>query len=500
MFEQLKKAFSSVTSSISQKEITSKELEKTLSNIELELLECDIAQEALDDIFAKLKNELVGQKLEKDQSAEDLIRSRLRVNLAQMFINSGSIDLLQAIRRKIESKSGPFVIVFLGINGSGKTTTVAKVGNLLRINGLSAVMAAADTHRSGAIEQLSVHGEKLSLKVIAQRYGADPSAVARDAVEYAKKHFIDVVLIDTAGRMQTSKNLMDEISKVVRVVKPDFKLFVGDSLAGNDTINQAREFFQYTNFDAAILTKADADSKGGSAISIVHITSKPILYFGVGQSYGDILPFHYDKFLSSIFGSYSSIDTQDRRNQIANQNKKEYVDGHDTYKPEITTSHVLVADDMTSKTYMKDKAEKSSFSLLSESKKPSQISEPTHATVSYLTDPKASMDSGTSMRRELDKDAAAKLNPDPISMKSDDSVSIAEKKGGLFSSFFKRKKKVKKDNDGTENKNNESHEQSGDESSTMDLAENKGTGLDSVEQKNQDTIYLSDDDIEDLIK
>ena len=153
MFEQLKKAFSSVTSSISQKEITSKDLEKSLSNIELELLECDIAQEALDDIFAKLKDELVGYKLEKDQSSEDLIGSRLKDSLAQMFVSCESIDLLQKIRSKIESKSGPFVIVFVGINGSGKTTTVAKIGNLLRINGLSAVMAAADTHRSGAIEQ-----------------------------------------------------------------------------------------------------------------------------------------------------------------------------------------------------------------------------------------------------------------------------------------------------------------------------------------------------------
>ena len=256
MFEQLKKAFSSATRSISQKEITSKDLEKTLFEIELDLLECDVAQEVIDDIFAKLKDELVGLKLEKDQSSEELISSRLEYSLAQMFVNSGSIDLLQKIRLKSESKSGPFVIVFVGINGTGKTTTVAKVGNLLQINGLSAVMAAADTHRSGAIEQLCAHGEKLSLRVIAQRYGADPSAVARDAVEYAKKHHIDAVLIDTAGRMQTSKNLMDEISKVVRVVKPDVKVFVGDSLAGNDTINQAREFFQYTNFDAAYFNES----------------------------------------------------------------------------------------------------------------------------------------------------------------------------------------------------------------------------------------------------
>ena len=163
------------------------------------------------------------------------------------------------------------------------------------------VLAAADTHRAGAIEQLTQHGQKLALKVIAQRYGADPSAVGRDAVDYGRKHHIDAVLIDTAGRMQTAKNLMDEIGKIVKVVKPDIKIFIGDSLAGNDTINQAREFFEYTKFDGAILTKIDADAKGGSAISIVYATSKPIVYLGVGQGYDDIIRFDTERFIQSLF-------------------------------------------------------------------------------------------------------------------------------------------------------------------------------------------------------
>ncbi|HET6799544.1 MAG TPA: hypothetical protein VFH25_03195, partial [Nitrososphaeraceae archaeon] len=208
---------------------------------------------------------------------------------------------------------GPFVIVFLGINGTGKTTTVAKISNLLRKNGISVVLAAGDTHRAGAIEQLSQHAKNLSLKIIMQRYGSDPSAVARDAVDYSGKHHVDAVLIDTAGRMQTAKNLMDEISKIVRVSKPDLKLFIGDSLAGNDTINQAREFFHYTNFDGAILTKADADSKGGAALSIAYITSKPIVYLGVGQGYEDIIPFNPAKFLESIFGNAPIIDVENLR-------------------------------------------------------------------------------------------------------------------------------------------------------------------------------------------
>lgn len=206
----------------------------------------------------------------------------------------------------------------MGINGTGKTTTVAKVANLVKKAGFSVVIAAADTHRAGAIEQISSHAEKLSIKVISQRYGADPSAVARDAVEYARKHYVDVVLIDTAGRMQTAKNLMDEIGKIVKVIKPDLKLFIGDSLSGNDTINQAKEFFSYTEFDGAILTKADADAKGGSVISISYITSKPIIYLGVGQGYDDIIMFNKNKFVDTIFTNESFVSSQKNVQNLEN--------------------------------------------------------------------------------------------------------------------------------------------------------------------------------------
>ncbi|AIF83361.1 signal recognition particle-docking protein FtsY [Candidatus Nitrososphaera evergladensis SR1] len=310
MFDKLKKALSGAAKSIGQKEINEKILDETLLDLQIELLESDVAQEVVDDLSARLKKDLLGLKLEKGQDASQVIESKLQEIVAGIFARAGRLDIVEKIRAKKEAKQGPFVIVFLGINGTGKTTTVAKVGNLLRKSGISVVVAAGDTHRAGAIEQLTQHAERLSLKVIAQRYGADPSAVGRDAVDYAKKHYIDAVLIDTAGRMQTSKNLMDEMSKIVRVVKPDIKLFVGDSLAGNDTINQAREFFQYANFDGAILTKIDADAKGGAAISIAHLTSKPIAYVGVGQGYDDMIPFDPDKFITSLFGS-AAVSVQD---------------------------------------------------------------------------------------------------------------------------------------------------------------------------------------------
>jgi fused signal recognition particle receptor len=313
LFDKLKKAFSSIgIRNIGQKEISEKDIDENLFDLQLALLESDVSQEVIDSLSEKLKKELLGIKLDKGQfKVEDILRTKLQTAIAEMFTKAERVDPIQRIKSKRDAKGGPYVIVFLGINGTGKTTTVAKMAHLLRKNGISVVLAAGDTHRAGAIEQITLHAEKLSLKVISQRYGADPSAVGRDAVDYSRKHHIDAVLIDTAGRMQTAKNLMDEISKIVRVVKPDMKLFVGDSLAGNDTINQSREFFQYTNFDGAILTKADADAKGGAAISIVHITSKPIIYLGVGQAYDDIMPFDPDRFIESIFGNVPMIDIGD---------------------------------------------------------------------------------------------------------------------------------------------------------------------------------------------
>ena len=301
MFDKLKRAFSNAAKSISQKELSEKDLDESLFDLQVALLESDVSQEVIDDLSMQIKNNLVGMKIQKNETTEQIIASTLKNNFSEILSKAGSIDLLGLVQEKKQKKDGPFVMVFLGINGTGKTTTVAKVANLLKRNGFSVVIAAADTHRAGAIEQITKHAENLSIKIISQRYGADPSAVSRDALEYAKKHYIDTVLIDTAGRMQTAKNLMYEIGKIVKVIKPDIKLFIGDSLAGNDTINQAREFFSYTEFDGAILTKSDADAKGGAAISISYITSKPIVYLGMGQGYDDLTLFDNEKFIGAIF-------------------------------------------------------------------------------------------------------------------------------------------------------------------------------------------------------
>jgi fused signal recognition particle receptor len=328
MFDKLKRAFTNAAKSISQKQLSEKDLDNSLFDLQIALLESDVSQEVIDDLSSQIKKNLLGIKIQRNETSDQIILSTLKNNFMEILSKAGSIDLLKLIQEKKQRKPGPFVIVFLGINGTGKTTTVAKVANLLKKSGYSVVIAAADTHRAGAIEQITEHAERLSIKVISQRYGADPSSVSRDALEYAKKHYVDVVLIDTAGRMQTAKNLMYEIGKIVKVIKPDIKLFVGDSLSGNDTINQSREFFSFTEFDGAILTKADADAKGGAAISISYITSKPILYLGMGQGYDDLVPFDKEKFVNTIFNDESlSISSTISSNNIPKneRNNESYI-------------------------------------------------------------------------------------------------------------------------------------------------------------------------------
>ncbi|MGA2199986.1 MAG: signal recognition particle-docking protein FtsY [Nitrososphaerales archaeon] len=299
MFDKLKEAFSSLTKVVSEKRLSEKDLDEALFSFQLTLLESDVAQEVVDSVAASLKTQMTGLSVERSKDTGSLVREKLRSAIAEIFAKAGSADLFKRIDEK-KRKGEPFTILFLGINGTGKTTTVAKFAYLLKEAGYSVVVAAGDTHRAGAIEQLTEHADRVSVKVIAQRYGADPAAVARDGVLYAKAHHIDVLLVDTAGRMQTNQNLMEEMGKIVRVVNPDFKIFIGDSLAGNDAISQAQLFNKYTGFDGAILTKADADTKGGAALSIAYTTSRPILFLGVGQDYKDMKKFDPKAFADAL--------------------------------------------------------------------------------------------------------------------------------------------------------------------------------------------------------
>ncbi len=207
-----------------------------------------------------------------------------------------------SLSERIKAKEPPFVIMFVGINGTGKTTVIAKLTSRLQKHGLSCVLAAADTFRAGAIEQLTLHSEKLGCRIIKHQAGGDPAAVAYDAVEHAKARKKDVVLIDTAGRMQTNTNLMDEMKKIRRVAKPDLVVFVGDSLAGSDAVEQAKRFDAAVGIDGVVLTKIDADAKGGAALSIAKTIGKPIIYVSYGQEYDEFMRFDADWMVARIFG------------------------------------------------------------------------------------------------------------------------------------------------------------------------------------------------------
>lgn len=299
MFERLKQAFSSVTSAVREKQLTESQLDDVVFNFQLSLIESDVAQTVAEALTREVQKSLAGTKVDRSADLSEVIGERLSVVLEEAFAKAGTVNLIENIKEK--KKTGePYSILFLGINGTGKTTTIAKLANHLKKNNITVVCAAGDTHRPGAIEQLTEHADRLGLKVVSQRYGADPAAVGRDGLLYAKAHHIDCLLLDSAGRMQTNQNLMEEMAKIVRVVRPDFRMFVADALTGNDAVSQAELFNQHVGFDGVVLTKADADVRGGAALSIVYSTGKPVIFLGVGQGYDDLVPFDSVKFLESL--------------------------------------------------------------------------------------------------------------------------------------------------------------------------------------------------------
>lgn len=299
MFERLRSQVSSLLDNLSKTEIKGKELDKLLDEFRLLLVQNDVAFEVAEHICQIMKEKVGKTPVSRFGDRRETVTSILREVLASVLSSGGKVDMVDRIQKK-RGTGQPSVLVFLGINGTGKTTTIAKVANFLQKKGFSVVVSCSDTYRTGSIEQLETHAKRVGVRSIRHDYGADAAAVAFDTINYAKSHGIDVVLIDTAGRMQTDKNLMKEVEKIVRVTSPDLTIFVGDALAGNDAVSQAREFIKYVQIDGSILTKLDADAKGGSAISIAYITKKPVLFLGVGQGYDDLAQFNPDMLLNKI--------------------------------------------------------------------------------------------------------------------------------------------------------------------------------------------------------
>ncbi len=279
------------------KRLTEGTVDEVMDDLEVALLQSDVALPVVERLRRDLRRELAGKKLRFGVDAEAAIKTVLERSTRAMLARP-PLDLAAAIRAH---QPKPYVILFVGVNGSGKTTTVAKFAGWLRSQGLSSVIAAGDTFRAGAIEQLLVHGERLGIRVVRQQEGSDPAAVAFDAVEHARAKHLDVVLVDTAGRQHTNDNLIDEAKKIRRVAAPALTLFVGDALSGNDLLEQARMFDQALAIDGLVLNKLDADSKGGGALSVTYVTKKPILFVGVGQGYGDLRTFDPDWMVRRLF-------------------------------------------------------------------------------------------------------------------------------------------------------------------------------------------------------
>ncbi|MEM4577030.1 MAG: signal recognition particle-docking protein FtsY [Candidatus Nezhaarchaeales archaeon] len=290
MFTFLKAKLKTFFQEVTTKELDDKSLSEVAEKLRLALIESDVALPVAFEIVDNVVSSLRGMRISRAESVYNVVVKSLRENIYKVLISTPQIDLVsEAKKRKQEGKV--FTVMFVGPNGHGKTLTVAKVANIFLKNGLSVVLACSDTFRAGAEEQLEVHASRLGVKVIKHKYGADPAAVAYDAVAHASSKGISCVLIDTAGRLQTDKSLMDELKKIVRVTKPDLKVLVVDALTGNDAYDMAIKFNDAVGIDATILTKVDADVKGGAAISISFATRKPIIYLGVGQGYDDLIPF-----------------------------------------------------------------------------------------------------------------------------------------------------------------------------------------------------------------
>jgi fused signal recognition particle receptor len=299
MFEKLKKGLKGLVSKVTTAELKSENLRPILSDFKMSLVENDVAFPVAERICDEMEKRLNGVQVKRLEDRRKIVEQNLRDVLLGVMLTNERIDLLKAVEEKRRKKE-PYTMVFVGINGTGKTTTIAKVARFFNKRGYSVVLACSDTYRAGSIEQLEEHARRLGIKMVKHKYGADPAAVAYDTISHAKAHGINVVLIDTAGRMQTNRNLMSELEKIKRVVKPDMTVLTVDSLTGNDAIMQAEEFHKSVSIDSTILTKVDADVKGGSALSVTYVTQKPILFIGTGQAYDDLEQFDPEKFVEMI--------------------------------------------------------------------------------------------------------------------------------------------------------------------------------------------------------
>ncbi len=294
----LKKLAKGLADAITTRTLSEDEIEALMEDYIIELVESDVSYEAAQYIVSKLKERLIGHKIPRFRNVNDIVRQELS-NLILEILKKVETEF-NIVNEVEKVKDPPYRMVFFGVNGVGKTTTIAKIAYMLKRNNITPVIVAADTYRAGAQEQLKIHANRLGVPFIGGKYGADPASIAYDAIQYARSRGYRAVLIDTAGRMHTDVDLMNELRKIVKVVKPHAKVLILDSLVGNDALEQARFFENAVGIDYIILTKLDADVKGGTALSVAYSVSKPIIYVGIGQKYQDLAPYKADEIARKI--------------------------------------------------------------------------------------------------------------------------------------------------------------------------------------------------------
>jgi fused signal recognition particle receptor len=299
VFEKLRKGLSGAVNKIVTTELKVEQLHPILEDFKLNLIENDVAVPVADHICGEMEKRLEGIQVKRLEDRKEIVKKNLHEILLGILTTNEKISLLENVERR-RKMNEPYSVLFVGINGTGKTTSIAKVAKLLMKKGYSVVLACSDTYRAGSIEQLEEHAKRLGVRIIKHKYGADPAAVAYDAISHAKARGINVVLIDTAGRIQTDRNLMNELAKIKRVIEPDLTILTVDALTGNDAVMQAEEFHKSAGIDGTILTKVDADVKGGAALSVAYVTRKPILFIGTGQTYEDLQDFDSEQFTQMI--------------------------------------------------------------------------------------------------------------------------------------------------------------------------------------------------------
>jgi len=315
MFEDLEAKLANALNKIKGRAlITEQDALEVLKSIKFALLEADVNYKVVKEIEQELKEKLVGRQIEKNLTPFQTIVDIVHKELTQVLGDESSTFVIN---------SKPFVVMLVGIQGSGKTTTCAKLARLLKSKGRQVLLVACDIYRPAAVKQLQTLGKQLDIPVFSKD-NTKPQDIALQSLEHAKSNGRDIVIIDTAGRLQIDEQLMQELVVMKNTVQPNEILLVVDSMIGQEAVNIAKKFNDYVGISGLIFTKMDADARGGALLSIKRIVGKPIKFIGVGEKISDLEQFYPDRIASRILGMGDILTLiEQAKNQTDEQEQKQ---------------------------------------------------------------------------------------------------------------------------------------------------------------------------------